>query len=176
MRKQLLEVADIERMLRRLSEAIKADQIHVDRLPRDCFASAYDDALWRDWRNGHGVFIGKLLASAHAINSAQLERLTEVASDFAPGVVAHIMLETFAEIVSGSSAAGCETAAHFFEWVAGEVRRQARGKRPGRPARRSIQQWFSEIDPLTISRDPECGYPVRAQAVRLSRTVSQAAR
>ncbi|MCK1341017.1 hypothetical protein IVB38_34630 [Bradyrhizobium sp. 38] len=176
MHKKTLKVTDIETVLRRLSGAIEMDQIYVDGLPRESFLNVYDDALWRDWRHDHGVFIGKLLASAHAINSAHLERLTEVASSFDPEVIGQIMLEIFAEIVSGSSAAGCETADHFVEWVTGEVVRLGRGKRPSRSAHKSIEQWFSDIDPLTISQDPECGYPLPFDAIRASRVASQQTR
>jgi hypothetical protein len=173
MQKQMLRGSDVETMLRRLSGAIERDQIYVDGLPRECFPSVYDDTLWRDWRQGHRVFIGKLLASAHAMDSAQLERLTEVASRFVPEVVGRIMLETLAEIVSGSSAAGCETAAHFFDWAAGEVVRQGRGKGRSRSARKSIERWFSSTDPLTISQDPECGYPSLIDAIRAGRAALQ---
>ncbi|UVO26949.1 hypothetical protein [Bradyrhizobium arachidis] len=160
---------DIKEFLGRLSDAIEQDQIYVDSLPRDRFPSVYDDGLWRNWRRGHRAFIDKLVASTDAMSPALLQRLTKVASGFEPSVVGHIMLETFAEIVGDCSAANCETAQHFFEWVAGEVVRQGRGKCLNRTARKAMLKWFPATDPLTIAQDPECGYTVPGPRVRSRR-------
>jgi hypothetical protein len=162
MSREMLTVADIEKMLLRLFDAIEHDQIYVDGLPRDRFHHAYDDTLWRNWRQGHREFIAKLLATTDTVSAPHLQRLTEVASGFAPEVAGYVMLETFADVVSGSS--DCETAGYFFEWVAGEVVRQDRGKRRNQSARKAMMQWFPLIDPLQIARDPECGYPTDARA------------
>ncbi|MGY0572788.1 hypothetical protein ACTGJ9_018335 [Bradyrhizobium sp. RDM12] len=167
--------ADVSKFLKGLSRSIELDQIYVDSLPREQFLDMYDDSLWRDWRRDHRVFIDKLLASADGMTASALERLTEIALSFDPVVVGRIMQETFAEIVSGSSAEGCETAQHFFEWVAGEVARQGRGKRLNRIARKAMSQWLPAIDPLGIARDPECGYPelgARARAHRINRPLA----
>jgi hypothetical protein len=167
--------ADISKFLEALSQSIELDQIYVDSLPRDRFPPVYDDRLWRDWRRNHRAFIGKLIASTDGMSSSALQRLTEVASSFDPAVVGHIMLETFAEIVGDCSAVGCETAQHFFKWVAGEVVRQGRGKRPNKSARKAMLQWFPAIDPLGIARDPECGYPVLGTRVRSRRVTRRPA-
>jgi hypothetical protein len=172
---QLLVSADINQFLDRLSSAIELDQVYIDSLPRERFSSMYDDGLWRDWRRDHRAFIDKLVMSADAMSPALLQRLTEVASNFDPAVVGRIMLETFAEIVGGCSVAGCETAQHFFEWVAGEVVRQGRGKCPNRSPRKAMSEWFAATDPLTIARDPECGYPVPRTHVRARRVGSRLA-
>lgn len=174
MRSRVLVPADIKQFLGRFSGAIELDQIYVDSLPRNRFHSMYDDGLWRDWRRNHRAFIDKLIATADKISPDLLQRLTDVASGFAPTVVRHIMLETFAEIVGDCSAAGagCETSQHFFAWVAGEVVRQGRGKRPNRSPRRAMSEWFPAVDPLTIARDPECGYPLPRQRVRSRQSAS----
>src|SRR4051794_24507393 len=95
------------------------------------------------------------VATADAMSPALLQHLTDVASGFDPAVVGHIMLEIFLEIVGGCSAAGFETAQHFFDWVAGEVVRQGRGKRLNGSPRKAMSEWFPATDPLTIARDPD---------------------
>lgn len=164
--------ADFRKFLEALSHRIQLDQIYVDSLPREQLSCIYDGGLWCDWRRDTSVFIDKLIASTDGMSSSALQGLTEVALSFNPAVVARIMQETFAEIVSGSSAEGCETAQHFFEWVAGEVVRQGRGKRLNRNARKAMSQWLPAIDPLGIAQDPECGYPLlgaRARSHRITR-------
>ncbi|WP_298885816.1 hypothetical protein [uncultured Bradyrhizobium sp.] len=169
MRTKMLVHADIKEFLGDLSDAIEADQTYVDSLPRNRFHSQYDDGLWRDWRRDFREFLGKLSATVDTMSAASLQRLNEVASSFEPTVVGQIMLETLAEIVGGCSAAGCETAEHFFDWVTGEVVRQGRGKRSNGSLRMAMSQWFPANDPLTIALDPECGYPVRGSRARTPR-------
>jgi len=163
MPKQMLTVEDVETMLKRLSGAIERDQTYVDGLPRGLFSHQYDDDLWRNWRRGHRTFIDDLLATVGAMSPTDLRQLTDVASGFAPTAVRKVALETFAEVV-GECVDADKTARQFFARVAREVVRQGRGKRPAGDPREAISQWFSDIDPLTIAQDPECGYPLDVRA------------
>lgn len=160
MRKEVLTIADVEKMLQQLSAAIEQDQIYVDGLPRDQFHPAYSPSLWHEWRQGHREFIKKLLATTNTMGDSHMRGLTEVASSFAPEIVGSVMLEFLADVVSGS--VECEKADAFFARVAGEVVRQNGGKCHNLTARKAMMDWFPLVDPLQIARDPECGYSTGA--------------
>lgn len=172
MSKEMLTVKDVNTMLERLSEAIGRDQTYVDALPREMFSPEYDDNLWRGWRRDHRTFIGKLLATTATMSSADLQQLTDLASCFDPAAVRQVALEMFADVASGSIQSH-KTARKFFAALTAEVVRQGRGRRGARDAREAISQWFLDIDPLTIARDPECGYPLGLEGVHVRQAASR---
>lgn len=159
MTNQMLAVTDIEAMLKGLRNAIRLDQDYVDSLTEDQFATGYNDDLWRNWRRNMSDLIDRLLSSSD-MSVALLKRLTDVATSFEPPVCGHVMLENLAEIVGGHVAGDNVTAATFLTRVADEIERYGPRKRLTHSARQALSGWFSLIDPLAISGDPECQYPV----------------
>jgi len=97
---------DIRTFLKRMSTAIELDQIHVDTLPPERFSPVYNDGMWRAWRRDHRVFIDKLLLTAVAIPPAMLRELTRIAITREPELIGRVVLELFAEVVSGSCPLG----------------------------------------------------------------------
>jgi hypothetical protein len=148
-----LTLPELKEYLDRLSAAIELDQIYVDSLPRQLFSKQYDDGLWRDWRHATRAFITKLHMTADAMPPMMLQQLAVIATADNPALVEQAMLEILAEIVSGCSAAGVETAEGFFGWLIKDVERRRNA------ARTTRLEWLVKTDPLRIAQDPECGYP-----------------
>jgi hypothetical protein len=150
---------DIRNFLKRLSNAIELDQVHVDALPPERFSPAYSDSMWRDWRHGHRVFIDELLLTADAIPPAMLSELTGIAITYEPALIGSVLLEIFAEVVSGSCAReDLGTSERFFGWLIKQVSQQPKGNLRHKGAPASILRWLPVSDPLRIAQDPECGY------------------
>ena len=150
---------DLKNFLERLSVAIALDQAHVDALPAERFSPQYNDAMWRDWRHGHRVFIGQLVLTADTMKPATLNELTKLSITREPGLIGSVMLELFAEIASGGcSQEDCGNAEQFFGWLIEQTRGGAKSKSRREGARISMLQWLPLIDPLRIAQDPECGY------------------
>ena len=114
---EMLAPEDIQNFLKRLSAAIELDQVNVDALPPERFSIAYSDSMWRKWRHDHRMFIEKLLLTADAIPPVMLKQLTGIATGYEPAFVGSVVLELFAEIVSGSCAEDFGTAERFL-WPA----------------------------------------------------------
>jgi hypothetical protein len=150
---------DIRNFLKRLSAAIELDQVHVDALPAERFSPAYSDSMWRAWRHDHRVFIDKLLLTADAIPPAVLDELTGIAITNKPALAGSVVLELFAEVVSGSCLeADLGTADRFFGGLIKQLRDHPEGSPGLEGARASIVKWLPVADPLRIAQDPECGY------------------
>jgi hypothetical protein len=154
-----LRPIEIRCFLEQLSAAIQLDQIHVDSLPDHAFASAYSEDMWRIWRRGHLVFISKLLSTAEAMSSLTLKQLSYVTSSHDPSLIGASILELLAEVVSGSCPEeDLATSELLFKIVIKELATQ-RGVGGNRVnAHESITRWLPSTDPLSIVRDPECGY------------------
>lgn len=155
---QTLTPEVIREFLESLSTAIERDQMHVDGLPPDGFPIGYDDDMWRTWRLDHRVFIKKLALTTDAIPPVVLWRLTGIAISYEPALVGGVLLELFAEVVSGSCAEDCATAECFFGWLIDGMAEQPKGRSRHDGAHASILTWLPTADPLGIARDPECEY------------------
>jgi hypothetical protein len=153
-----LALADVETFLKRLSAAIELDQVYVDALPPERFSIQYDDSMWRSWRRDHRAYIETLLSTAHLIPSAMLKQLTEIAIAHEPAIVEGVLLEQFAEIVSGCSGENFSTAQRFFGWLIEQMGALPKGHRRRESARASVSKWFAGTEPLRIGQDSECGY------------------
>jgi hypothetical protein len=156
---ETLTHADIRDLLRGFGAAIELDQLRVDAVPAERFHPLYDDGMWRGWRTGHIGYIDKLLTSVETIPSAMLTELTRIAINYEPKAIGHVVLELFAEAVSG----GCPeeelaTAERLFSWLIRQVGERSKGGSGSQGARDSILQWMAVADPLRIAHDPECGY------------------
>ena len=158
---QALTHADIGDLLQAFSAAIARDQRYVDALPRDSFHPMYDDQMWRDWRAEHVSYIDKLLSSTSTIPSTVLIELTKVATTYDPKVVGGVVLETFADAVTGTCPEELTTAEGFFGGVIKGVRRRAPGRRRAERAKGAMAKWRTANDPLRIAEDPECQYRLR---------------
>jgi hypothetical protein len=155
---ETLAPQDIQNFLKRLSAAIELDQVNVDALPPERFSIAYSDSMWRTWRHDHRVFIDKLLLTADAIPPLMLKQLTGIATAYEPAFVGSVVLELFAEIVSGSCAEDFGTAERFFGRLIKQTTEQRKGSSRHEGAQASILKWLSVADPLRIAQDPECRY------------------
>jgi hypothetical protein len=149
---------DIQNFLKRLSAAIELDQVNVDALPLERFSIAYSDSIWRTWRHDHRVFIEKLLLTAVAIPPVMLKQLTEIATAYEPALVGSVVLELFAEVVSGSCAEDFGTAERFFAGLIKQMSEQPKGNPGHGGAQASILEWLPATDPLRIAQDAECRY------------------
>jgi hypothetical protein len=150
---------DIRTFLKQLSTAIELDQVHVDALAPERFSPAYSDGTWRAWRRDHRVFIDRLLLTADAIPPAMLRELTGIAIAHKPELIGSVVLELFAEVVSGSCPPEDHgTAERFFGWLIKQLNDQPGGNLRHESARASILQWLPVSDPLRIAQDPERGY------------------
>jgi hypothetical protein len=154
-----LTLGDIRTFLKGLSIAIELDQVHVDALPPEKFSPMYSDGMWRNWRRDHRMFIDKLLLTADAIPPTMLRELTGVAITHKPERIGSLLLELFAEVVSGSvSPEDFGTSERFFGSLIAQMSAQPKGHRRHKSARVSVLQWLPFDDPLRIAQDPECGY------------------
>jgi hypothetical protein len=61
------------------SLAAVAALMRVDALPDDVFHPAYDDGMWRRWRQDHLDFINQLLPTLNEIPASLLQELAELA-------------------------------------------------------------------------------------------------
>lgn len=159
---ETLTHADIRKFFKNTSAAIELDQRRVDAMPPTSFHPMYDALLWRDWRVGHLGYIKCLLSSVNAISPAMLVELTKLATTYQVRVVERIVLETFADAVSGSCPEmAVATAEQFFGWVIDGVRLHAGVRQRSLSATKAIAKWLPNSDPLRIARDPECQYHLR---------------
>ncbi|SEI20460.1 hypothetical protein [Tardiphaga sp. OK245] len=151
---------EIKDFLKRLSITIELDQRRVDGLPLERFSPEYSQMMWRDWRRHHRDFIDKkLLPTADAISPAVLNELTEIALACEPTRIGDVMLELFAEVASGSCSDGeLESAEQFFARLIKQLRDAPVSSFRHVGSQAAIMQWLPIVDPLLISRDPECGY------------------
>ncbi|WMT76948.1 hypothetical protein [Bradyrhizobium sp. Ash2021] len=159
-----LTLEDVQEFLKRLTATIELDQLNVDAMPPEHFATAYNDSMWRTWRHDHRAYIEKLLLTTDAMPPVMLWQLTGIAIAYEPARVGNIVLELFAEVVSGSCAEDLGTADRFFGRLIQEMSGQRKGNSCHGSAQASILRWLPELDPLRIARDPECGYgPLRVR-------------
>ncbi len=154
-----LRHTDIRTLFKRFKTAIKRDQRLVDATSKDTFHRDYNDAMWRDWRVGSLRYIDDLLASVAGIPPVMLAELTRVAISYEPRTIQPILLELLAEAVGGCcSEEELATAASLFGCLIREVGQHPEGDRRHQDAREAILQWMTDVDPLRIAHDPECGY------------------
>jgi len=151
---------DIKDFLKRFSITIELDQRRVDGLPPERFSPEYCRMMWCDWRCHHRDFIDKkLLPTTDAISPAVLNELTGIALAYEPALIGDVMLELFAEVASGSCSDGeLETAEQFFARLIKQLRDAPASNFRHVGSQAAIMQWLPIVDPLRISRDPECGY------------------
>lgn len=148
----------INEFLERFSTAIEHDQVYVDGLPSERFSTTYSDSMWREWRQRHRKFIVELLLTTDAIPPVTLWQLTGIAIAYEPALVGSVVLELFAEVVSGSCAEDFGVAECFFGWLIDQMAEQRKGRSRYEGAHASILTWLPTVDPLRIARDPDCGY------------------
>jgi hypothetical protein len=150
---------DIRDLLNSFARAIELDQVRVDALPDDIFHPAYDDGMWRRWRQDHLDFINQLLPTVNMIPASLLQELAWLAITCETAVVREEILLLFAD---GAGRLGpeeeLETAALFFGWLLKAASRKARCKPLNGDARWQMMRWLSVTDPLRIAEDSECGY------------------
>lgn len=150
---------DIILLLTGFARAIELDQMKVDALPDDVFHPAYDDGMWRRWRQDHLDFINQLLPTVSNIPASLLQELAWLANTCETAVVRFELLVLFAD---GAGRLGpeeeLETAALFFGWLLKAVSREARGTPLNGDARWQMMRWLAVNDPLRIADDSECGY------------------
>jgi hypothetical protein len=151
--------ADIKDALRNFAAAIKLDQRRVDGMPAASFHPMYNAKMWRDWRSKHVDYIENLLPSIKAMPLSMLMELTDVALTYERHVVQLVVLENFADAVSGAC---CEeefaTAERFFGWVIKGARLHASVQKRRSSVKNAVARWLPAVDPLRITRDPECQY------------------
>ncbi len=155
---EILTQDDVNEFLERFSTAIECDQAYVDGLPLERFSASYSDSIWRTWRHHHRKFIEQLLVTTDAIPPVMLWQLTRIAVGYEPALVENVLLELFAEVVSGSCAEDFGTAERFFGGLIEQMGQHRKGRSSHKGARASILTWLATADPLRIARDPECGY------------------
>jgi hypothetical protein len=150
---------DITDLLTGFARAIELDQMRVDALPDDVFHPAYDDGMWRRWRQGHLDFINQLLPTVNKIPASLLQELAWLAITCEMAVVRFELLSLFAD---GAGRLGpeeeLETATLFFGWLLKAVNCDAPGKPLNGDARWRMMRWLAVTDPLRIAEDSECGY------------------
>jgi hypothetical protein len=154
-----LEHANIETVLRRFSAAIERDQLRIDAMPLLKFHPSYDDAMWRDWRHGHRIYVNFLASTVADMPLLLLEKLSAIARSYKPEFIRGVILEIFSEVVSGF----CDqdqyaTAGQLFEGLIKQVQERAKATTRGERAKVSLARWFPLVDPLRIASDPECVY------------------
>jgi hypothetical protein len=88
---------DIKDLLNGFAEAIELDQMRVDTLPDDIFHPAYDDGMWRRWRQDHLDFINQLLPTVNMIPASLLQELAWLAITCETAVVREEILLLFAD-------------------------------------------------------------------------------
>jgi hypothetical protein len=150
---------DIKDLLNGFAGAIELDQMRVDALPDDVFHPAYDDGMWRRWRQAHIVFINELLPTVNNIPASLLQELAWLAITCETAVVRFELLSLFGDGAGRLCAEEeFETAALFFGWLLKAVSPEVRGKPLNDDARSQMMGWLAVTDPLRIAEDPECGY------------------
>ncbi|MHC2332168.1 hypothetical protein [Bradyrhizobium sp. USDA 4454] len=137
-----LTSGDVESFLKQWSAAIELDQMNVDALPPETFSIAYDDSMWREWRQDHRVNIEKLLPTVDAVPPVVLEQMTEIAATYEPAHVRAILQGLFAETVSGSRADDLDTLEQFCSALIKKMGGQRKGYPRHRNAQASILQWL----------------------------------
>jgi hypothetical protein len=156
---EILQREDIETVLRRFSTAIERDQLRIDAMPRAKFHPSYDDAMWRDWRRGHRIFLNRLVSTVAGMPLVTVEKLSTIARLYKPEFIRAVILEILSEVVGGC----CDqeeyaTASLLFEHLIRQVQERARATARGQSAKVSLARWFPLSDPLRIALDPECLY------------------
>jgi hypothetical protein len=150
---------DITDLLTGFARAIELDQMKVDALPDDVFHPAYDDGMWRRWRQDHLDFINQLLPTVINIPASLLQELAWLANTCETAVVRFELLSLFGDgagrLVPDEE---FETAALFFGWLLKTASGHARNKPLNSDARWQLMRWFAVTDPLRIAEDSECGY------------------
>jgi hypothetical protein len=150
---------DIKDLLNGFAGAIELDQMRVDALPDDVFHPAYDDGMWRRWRQDHLDFINLLLPTVNKIPASLLQELAWLAITCETAVVRFELLLLFAD---GAGRLGpeeeLETATLFFGWLLKAVNCDAPGKPVNGDVRWQMMRWLVVTDPLRIAEDSECGY------------------
>jgi hypothetical protein len=154
--------ADIRELFEGFAGAIELDQRRADALPAAKLHPLYNASMWRGWREGHTGYINSLLSTVNAIPTPMLVELTRIAIAYAPENVRQIALELFAEAVGDSGSEEIKTAEQFFGWLIKHVSERPEVSAPQPDARAAMSLWLSTVDPLTIAKDPECGYPLAA--------------
>jgi hypothetical protein len=150
---------DITDFLAGFASAIELDQMRVDALPDDIFHPAYDDGMWRRWRQYHLDFINQLLPTVNKIPASLLQELARLAITYETAVVQEAILHLFGDAASDlCPGEQFETAALFFGWLPKDVSRKAPGKPSSDSARSLMMRWLAVTDPLRIGEDSECGY------------------
>jgi hypothetical protein len=155
----MLQHADVETVLRRFNVAIERDQLRVDAIPRERFDPSYDDSMWRDWRNGHRIYLNRLVSTVADMQPSLLEKLSGIARSYKHEFIRTVILEILSEVVSGS----CDqeeyaTASQLFRNLTEQVQRRAKASARGQCAKVSLARWFPLSDPLRIAADSECQY------------------
>jgi hypothetical protein len=150
---------DVRDLLTGFSAAIELDQFRVDAIPHQKKHFAYDDRMWREWRQAHLHYISQILPTVDGIPSAMLNKLAWIAIAHNPALVGKAIVSTLAEAASGMCLKEeFETATLFFGWVIKELNHEIANESPQADSRALMMQWLPVTDPLRIAQDPECGY------------------
>jgi hypothetical protein len=151
--------ADIHDFLKIVGASIELDQLRVDAVPSTFLQPPYNDEMWRIWRVGHVAYINKLLPTVDAMPGAMLGDLAGIATAYEPKVIGQIVLELFADAVSGSCP-GPElaTAERLFGWLIKQANDGVGRKQRKRDAKVALLKWLPVNDPLKIALDEECEY------------------
>ncbi len=96
--------------------------------------------------------------------------LTRIAIAYEPESIRHVAPGLFAEAVGDCCPAELGTAEHLFNSLIKEVGERPEVSARQQDARAATLQWFSADDPLTIAKDPECGYELPAEFCELRST------
>jgi hypothetical protein len=160
---EFLTAGDIRDLFASFAAAIESDQLSVDARPAWQLHIHYDASMWSQWRDGHLKFIKRLVGTTNAIPDMTLFRLTWLAQNYDPAVVAEVVLELLAEAVSGSvEETELLPAEQFFEQLLRSVSRRPTGLPQINANARSLAAlWFPINDPLRIAADPECGNRIK---------------
>jgi hypothetical protein len=155
----MLQHADVRSVLSRFIVAIERDQLRIDAIPRTRFHPEYDDAMWRDWRNSHRIYLNRLMTTVSDMPPPLLETLSAIARSYEPEPVRTLILEIMSEVASGSfDPDEYATASQFFGDLIEQVKKRAKTSARGRRAKVSLARWFPVADPLKIAADSECKY------------------
>lgn len=155
----MLQHADMRSVLSRFIIAVERDQLRIDAIPRARFHPEYDDAMWRDWRNGNRIYLNRLMTTLSDMPPSLLETLSAIARSYKPEPVRAVILEILSEVASDS----CDpdeyaTASQFFGHLIERVKKCAKATARGQRAKISLARWFPVSDPLMIAADSECKY------------------
>jgi hypothetical protein len=155
----ILQHADVLSVLSRFIVAIERDQLRIDAIPRKRFHPEYDDAMWRDWRDSHRIYLNCLMTTVSDMPPPLLETLSAIARSYEPELVRTLILEIMSEVASGS----CDpdeyaTASQFFGDLIDQIKKRAKATARGWGAKVSLARWFPVTDPLKIAADSECKY------------------